>query len=237
MKMKTSGSTRARTTFLAFAAAAFALPVPAQVRETKRLDACERVLREVAGMPESIPRDLLDKAECVAVIPGVKKAALGVGGRFGKGAVVCRTEGGRGPWGPPLMIGIGGASIGFQIGGQSSDFVFLIMNPKGIDHLLKNQFTLGADVSVAAGPKGRSAEAATDVLLNAEILTYSRSKGLFAGVSLEGAVVKQDKGANQAVYGAKVDPGELLLKSGHPVPAAARGLVKALAELSPRGAQ
>jgi lipid-binding SYLF domain-containing protein len=216
--------------------AAAAVPALGQVRETKRLDNCERVLREVMDMPESIPRDLLDKAECVAVIPGVKKAALGVGGRFGKGAVVCRSEGGRGPWGPPVMVGIGGASIGFQIGGQSSDFVFLIMNPKGVDHLLKNQFTLGADVSVAAGPKGRSAEAGTDVLLNAEILTYSRSKGLFAGVSLEGAVVKQDKGANQALYGGRISPRDLLMKPGQRVPAAAKGLVNALKELSPKNA-
>jgi lipid-binding SYLF domain-containing protein len=218
----------------ALAALFAAAPAPAQVKETRRLESCVEVLREVMNVPEDFPRDLLDKAECVAVIPGVKKAALGVGGRFGKGAAVCRTERGFGPWGPPLMISIGGGSIGFQIGGQSADLVFLVVNPKGIDHLLKSQFTLGADAAVAAGPKGRNAEAATDLLMRAEILTYSRSRGLFAGISLEGAVVKQDKSANQALYGERVQPRDLLLKPGQKIPAAGKALVDTLRELSPR---
>jgi len=207
----------------------------AQVRETQRLAACRQVLEDVANMPEGIPRDLLNKAECVAVVPGVKKAALGIGGRFGKGAVTCRKDGGRGPWGPPSMIEVGGASLGLQIGGQSADYVFLIMNQKGIDHLLRSRFTLGADASVAAGPKGRSAEAATDLQLHAEILTYSRTRGLFAGVSLEGAVVKQDRSANMQVYGEAVDARDLLLKPDRRVPPAAREFVDLLRELSPRG--
>lgn len=207
-------------------------PLLAQVKETRRLEACREVLEEVMGIPEGVPRDLLHKAACVAVIPSVKKFALGFGGRFGKGAVVCRT-GGQGPWGPPLMVSIGGGSFGAQIGGQAADFVFLIMNKKGIEHLLKSQFTLGADAAVAAGPKGRTTEAATDIQLRAEILTYSRARGLFAGISLEGAVLKQDKDANDNLYGEKVSPKDLLLNAGLPVPAAARGLVDALRELSP----
>ena len=218
------------TVLFGVAAAAFA-----QVRETRRLAACREVLEQVARMPEGMPRDLLDKAECVAVVPGVKKLALGVGGRYGKGAVTCRKDGGLGPWGPPAMIEIGGPSVGLQIGGQSADYVFLIMNPKGIDHLLRSRFTLGADASVAAGPKGRSAEAATDAHFEAEILTYSRTRGLFAGLSLEGAVVKQDRDANEQLYGAPVDARDLLLKPDRRVPAAARELVDLLRELSPRG--
>jgi lipid-binding SYLF domain-containing protein len=205
----------------------------AQVRETQRLATCRGVLEAIATMPEGIPRDLLDRAQCVAVVPGVKKLALGVGGRYGRGAVTCRKDGGRGPWGPPAMIEMGGPSVGLQIGGQSSDYVFLIMNPKGIDHLLRSKFTLGADASVAAGPKGRSAEAATDLQLHAEILTYSRSQGLFAGVSLEGAVVKQDRNANAQVYGEPVEARDVLLKPARRVPAAARELIDLLRELSP----
>ena len=220
---------------MAALALAVAVAASAQVRETQRLAACRAVLDAIAHMPEGIPRDLLDKAACVAVVPGVKKLALGVGGRYGKGAVTCRKDEGRGPWGAPAMIEMGGPSIGLQIGGQSADYVFLIMNPRGIDHLLRSKFTLGADASVAAGPKGRSAEAATDLQLHAEILTYSRSRGLFAGVSLEGAVVKQDRNANEQVYGEPVEARDLLLRADRRVPAAARELVDALRELSPPG--
>ena len=220
---------------MAALALAVAVAASAQVRETQRLAACRAVLDAIAHMPEGIPRDLLDKAACVAVVPGVKKLALGVGGRYGKGAVTCRKDEGRGPWGAPAMIEMGGPSIGLQIGGQSADYVFLIMNPKGIDHLLRSKFTLGADASVAAGPKGRSAEAATDLQLHAEILTYSRSRGLFAGVSLEGAVVKQDRNANEQVYGERVEARDLLVQAERRVPPAARELVDVLRELSPPG--
>lgn len=184
-------------------------------------------------VPEGIPHDLLQKSYCVVVIPSVKKAALGVGGRFGKGAAVCRTDNGRGAWGAPLMVTLGGGSFGLQIGGQSSDYVFLVMNPKGIDHLLKSKFTLGADCSVAAGPKGRSMEAATDAQMRAEILTYSRSRGIFAGLSLEGAVLKQDEDSNFDVYGGGIVPKELLSNPGFKIPAEARPLVDALRSLSP----
>jgi SH3 domain-containing YSC84-like protein 1 len=211
-----------------------AAPVAAQVRETQRLEACREVLEEVMGVPEGLPLELLHKAECVAVVPSVKKAALGVGGRFGRGAVSCRTGKGEGTWGPPLLITLGGGSFGLQIGGQAADYVFFIMNPRGIDHLLKSKFTLGGDVTVAAGPKGRSAEAATDIQMRAEILTWSRSRGLFAGASLEGSVVKQDKSANRALYGEEVSPRELLLTPRQVIPPAGRKLVELLEQLSPK---
>jgi len=209
-------------------------PVLADLKEAKRLDACRDVIHEVMGVKEQIPRDLLEKAECVAVLPGVKKVAIGVGGRVGYGAVSCRGEGGRGPWGPPLMIGLKGGSVGFQIGGQEADLVLLIMNPKGIDYLLRNNFTLGADASVAAGPVGRTAEAATDAQMRAEILSYSRSRGIFAGLSLEGAVLKPDEKANYGVYGENIDPRDLLIRSKHEAPKAARGFIDELNKLAPR---
>jgi lipid-binding SYLF domain-containing protein len=208
----------------------------AQVKERKRLDACREVLEELLGGEERIPRDLLDKAECVAVIPSAKKFALGVGGRWGKGAVVCRSQGGSGPWGPPLMISVGGGSLGLQIGGQAADYVFLVMNPKGIDYLMRSQFTLGGDAAVAAGPVGRTGSAGTDLRMRAEILSYSRTRGLFAGLSLEGSVVKQDKDGNENVYGERVDPKRLLVEGTYPVPPAARGFVELLATSSPRHA-
>ncbi len=207
------------------------IPALALTKEEKRLYSCQEVLEELLAGKESFPRDLLDKAECVAVIPGVKKLALGIGGRWGKGAVVCRTTD---EWGPPLMISLGGGSFGLQIGGQSADFVFLIMNPKGIDYLLRSKFTLGVDAAVAAGPLGRTAEAGTDLRMKAEILSYSRTRGLFAGVSLEGAVVKQDKNANKKIYGENVDPEELLFRAGYRVPESGRGLVDLLNGVSPR---
>jgi len=217
-----------------------ALLVPAgsstQVKETKRLEACREVLEELLGGEERIPRDLLDKAECVAVVPSAKKFALGFGGRWGKGAVVCRGPGGRASWGPPLMISVGGGSFGLQIGGQAADYVFLVMNPKGIDYLMRSQFTLGGDAAVAAGPVGRTGSAATDLRLRAEILSYSRTRGLFAGLSLEGSVVKQDRDGNENVYGERVDAKRLLLEGTYPVPSAARGLVELLGTSSPRRA-
>ena len=216
--------------------AALLVPAPssAQVKEKKRLEACREVLEELLGGEERIPRDLLDKAECVAVIPSAKKLALGFGGRWGKGAVVCRGQGGSGAWGPPLLISIGGGSLGLQIGGQEADYVFLVMNPKGIDYLMRSQFSLGADAAVAAGPVGRTGSAATDLRLRAEILSYSRTRGLFAGLSLEGSVVKQDQDGNENVYGERIDAKRLLLDGAYPVPAAARGFVDLLATSSPR---
>jgi lipid-binding SYLF domain-containing protein len=194
------------------------------------------VLEELLSGEESIPRDLLDKAECVAVIPSAKKFAIGIGGRYGKGAVACRTA--RGPsWNAPLMISIGGGSFGLQLGGQAADYVFLVMNPKGIDYLLRSQFTLGADAAVAAGPVGRTGSAATDLRMHAEILSYSRTRGLFAGLSLEGASVRQDKDGNENLYGERVDPRRLLRDGAYPAPPQAHGFLSALANASPRSSR
>ncbi len=203
------------------------------MKEARRLEACREVLEELLSGKESIPRDLLDKAECVAVIPSAKKFALGFGGRYGKGAVSCRTHAAS-SWGAPLMISIGGGSFGLQIGGQAADYVFLVMNPKGIDYLLRSQFTLGADAAVAAGPVGRTGSAGTDLRMHAEILSYSRTRGLFAGVSLEGAVVKQDKDGNLNLYGEPVDPKRLLQDGAYAVPPQAHGFLSVLENASPR---
>ncbi len=223
---------------LSLLVAALTLGVPlarAQAKEARRLTACRDVLTELLAGKESIPRDLLDKAQCVAVVPDAKKFALGVGGRFGKGAVLCRQTGGSG-WSSPFMITMGGGSVGWQIGGQEADYVFLIMNRRGAERLLRSQFTLGADAAIAAGPVGRSGSAATDATMRAEILSYSRTRGIFAGLSLEGAVIKQDKDGNENLYGHPVDPKQLLLGAGYPVPVDARGFVDALTTSSPRRA-
>jgi len=204
-------------------------------KEAQRLVACEQVLTEVLGMPESIPRDLLDKAACVIVIPSVKKAAFGFGARWGKGAGLCRKKAPEVGWSAPMMMSIGGGSLGLQIGGQATDYVLLVMNERGMGSLLKSKFTLGADASVAAGPKGRTTSAATDAQMRAEILTYSRSRGVFAGVSIEGAVLKRDDGANKKIYGEPVGAQALLFEGRYAVPAAAKRLVDALGNYSPAG--
>ncbi len=222
---------------LLFLALAGTVLAKAQSREADRLKKSAEVIGEVMGTPEKgIPKDLLNKAVCVGIIPSQKKFALGVGGSYGRGALICR-RGGNGPWGGPSMFTIGGANIGLQIGGQATDFVLLVMNVNGAQKMLKGRTKLGADASVAGGPVGRTAEAATGVLLQTEILTYSRSRGLFAGLSLEGQVVKQDGDGNQRLYGRKLEPKEILFGTGVGVPAAARGLDAALTKYSPRGGE
>jgi len=222
----------AATLAVGFLAARLGADEPEE-KAARRLAACQEVLVEVLGIPESIPRDLLDKAECVIVIPSVKKAAFGVGARWGKGAASCRRSGEHGGWSAPLMMSIGGGSVGFQIGGQAADYVLLVMNPKGMDSLLKSKFTLGADASVAAGPKGRAATAATDAQMRAEILTYSRSRGVFAGVAIDGSVLKRDEDTNEEVYGEKVKPRRVLFEGRYAIPPAAKGFIDALNEYSP----
>lgn len=204
-------------------------------KEADRLQECATVLKEIMATPEQgIPRDLLDRAECVAIIPSVKKLALGFGGRYGKGAVICRKDNLAGAWGAPAMYMIGGGSFGLQLGGSSTDFIFLVMNPGGVEKLLQSKFTLGADASAAAGPKGRTAAAATDIQMRAEILTYSRSRGLFAGVSLEGAVVKQDKNGNREIYGRELSVRDILLRGRVAPPPPAKPLISELNKFSPR---
>ena len=183
---------------------AVVMPVLAGEAEQERLDSSADAMQEILNIPDGLPKELLNKAECVAVMPSVKKFALGIGGSYGKGVLVCRTgKNFTGPWGAPAMYRLEGASIGFQLGGQAADYVLLVMNPKGVESLIKSKVKLGADAAVAAGPKGRNAMAATDAFMGAEILSYSRSKGLFAGVSLEGSTLRQDNGANEKLYGQK----------------------------------
>jgi SH3 domain-containing YSC84-like protein 1 len=195
-----------------------AAPAPlADSAEQERLENSAQVLEEILNIPDALPKELLNKAECVAVMPSVKKLAFGVGGSYGRGALICRTgKQFTGPWGAPAMYRLEGGSIGFQLGGQATDFLLLIMNPRGADSLLKSKVKLGADAAVAAGPKGRAAMAATDAYMHAEILTYSRSRGLFAGVSLEGSTLRQDNGANEKVYGQKISAREIVMSGNRP---------------------
>src|SRR3974390_63329 len=173
--------------------------------EEERVKDAGVVLKEILNIPDNIPQDLLDKAECVVVLPSVKKGAFGIGGSYGRGVMICRSgEHYTGKWGAPALYALEGVSIGFQLGGQATDFVLLIMNPKGAKSLLSSKVKLGADASAAAGPKGRTAEGATDIVMNAEILSYSRNKGLFAGVSLEGSTLRSDGSANEKMYGRNI---------------------------------
>jgi len=223
-------------TFLCMSLSAAAMAAE-ESHEAERLQKAAEVVNEVMGTPEKgIPRDLLKKAVCVGVIPSEKKVALGFGGSFGRGALVCR-QGGTAAWGAPSMFTVGGANFGFQLGGQATDFVLVVMNAKGARKLLQSKATLGADASVAGGPVGRTAEGATDVQMQAEILTYSRSRGLFAGLSLEGQIVKPDNATNERLYGRKVDAKDILFKNTVPPPAAARPLDAALTKYSPHGGE
>src|SRR5438105_6613236 len=204
-------------------------------REEDRVKDAGEVLKEVLNIPDNIPQDLLDKAECVIVLPSVKKGALGIGGSYGRGVMVCRGgEHYKGRWGAPALYALEGISIGFQLGGQATDFVLLVMNPKGAESLLHSKVKLGADASAAAGPKGRTAEGATDIVMNAEILSYSRNKGLFAGVSLEGSTLRSDGSANEKLYGKKLSAKGIIREGRVGVPACARELVSRLDAKSPR---
>ena len=202
--------------------------------EEDRVKDAGEVLKEILNIPDDIPQDLLDKAECVVVLPSVKKGAFGIGGSYGRGVMICR--GGqhyKGKWGAPALYALEGVSIGFQLGGQATDFVLLVMNPKGAESLLYSKVKLGADASAAAGPKGRTAEGATDIVMQAEILSYSRNKGLFAGVSLEGSTLRSDGSANEKLYKKKLTAKEIIRGGKVGVPACASELVATLDRMSP----
>jgi len=222
---------------LVVAAALVALPASAQNKgkDQERLENCGRVLKEILDVPDDVPHDLLDKAECVIVIPSVVKLAFGFSGSWGKGAMTCRTgEHYTGPWSAPAMMRLEGGGFGLQLGGQATDFVLLVMNPRGAQSILSSKVKLGADAAAAAGPKGRDATAATDAAMRAEVLTYSRSRGLFAGVSLEGSTLRQDSGSNQKVYGRRVEARDIIRKGAVPVPASGEQLVALLNKKSPK---
>jgi SH3 domain-containing YSC84-like protein 1 len=204
-------------------------------KEVERVKDAGEVLKEILDIPDDIPQDLLDKAECLVILPSVKKGAFGVGGSYGRGVMICRGgEHYTGSWGPPALYALEGLSIGFQLGGQATDFVLLVMNTKGARSLLSSKVKLGADASAAAGPKGRTAEGATDVVMNAEILSYSRNKGLFAGVSLEGSTLRSDGSANQKLYGKELSAKEIIRDGKVGVPACAKDLVSLLNKKSPK---
>jgi lipid-binding SYLF domain-containing protein len=204
-------------------------------KEDDRLRQSATVMKEILGMPDSIPRDLLDRAECVVAFPSVKKFAIGVGGSYGRGVITCRTgDAFDGPWSAPAMFALEGASIGLQLGGQATDFVLLVMNDRGATSVLTSKVKLGADASAAAGPKGRTAGASTDIVMQAEILTYSRSRGLFAGMSLEGSTLRSDGDANEVVYRKRLTAREIVKDPKVQVPQSAVPLVELLNTRSPR---
>jgi lipid-binding SYLF domain-containing protein len=212
----------------------FAATTLGQEKEAQRLKECGTVMSEILNIPDGIPQDLLDKAECVVVFPSVKKVAIGIGGSYGRGALICRGgENYMGHWGTPAMYALEGGNIGFQLGGQATDFVLLIMNPKGAKSILGSKVKLGGDAAAAAGPKGRTVSAATDVVMKAEILSYSRSRGLFAGVSLEGSTLRSDGGANKNLYGKELSAAEIVLKGAVKAPASAESLSSILNKKSP----
>jgi len=204
-------------------------------KEGERLENCGIVVKEIMDIPDNIPQDLIDKAECIIVYPSVLKAAFVIGGSFGRGAMTCRTgEHFTGPWSAPTMMALEGGSFGLQIGGQATDFVLLVMNTRGARAILSSKVKLGADASAAAGPKGRNAEAATDVTMRAEVLTYSRARGLFAGISLAGSTVRPDNGANEKLYGRKLEGKDIIFKGVVAVPPAGQKLVAYLNQKSPK---
>jgi SH3 domain-containing YSC84-like protein 1 len=209
-------------------------PVFAANKEQKRLENAGVVMQEIMNTPENIPQQIIEKAECVIVFPSVLKAAFVVGASYGRGAMVCRTgKEFRGPWGAPAMFALEGGSVGFQIGGQATDLVLLIMNDRGASSILASKVKLGGDASIAAGPVGRDAAANTDAYLRAEVLSYSRTRGLFAGVSLEGSTLRPDDNATEDVYGRKLTAKEIVLDGEAQVPPSGRHLVAVLEKHSP----
>ena len=227
-----------RKLFLTLLLLVISAPLLAQRREQERLQESATVVKEILGMPDGIPKELLNKAECVVIFPSVKKFAIGIGGSYGRGAITCRAgQDFNGPWSAPAMFALEGGNIGFQLGGQATDFVLLVMNEKGANSVMTSKVKLGVDAAAAAGPKGRNAAAATDVVMNAEILSYSRSKGLFAGISLEGSTLRSDGGANKNLYGKDLSAKEIVREGKVQAPAAASPLLKLLNTKSPTHAR
>jgi SH3 domain-containing YSC84-like protein 1 len=213
----------------------FVLAADKDEKEADRVKDAGQVLKEIINIPDDIPKDLFDKAECVIVLPSVKKGAIGIGGSYGRGVMTCRSgQHYTGPWTAPAMYALEGFNIGFQLGGQATDFVILVMNPRGAESLMGSKVKLGADASAAAGPKGRSAEGSTDVVMRAEMLSYSRSRGLFAGVSLEGSTLRPDNRANRKLYGHDVNVKDILRNRKVSAPAAAHDLLAELNKYSPK---
>ncbi len=220
---------------LAFTSLSFAKEPDKAKEAQERLRNADSVMTEILKVPDNIPQDLLDKARCVIVMPSVLKAAFVVGGSYGRGTMVCRTgKNFSGPWGAPAMYALEGGSVGFQIGGEATDFVFLVMNDRGVDSLLRSKVKLGADASITAGPVGRTAAADTDAYLRSEILSYSRARGVFAGISLEGSTLRPDNDTNRNVYGHPVTATQIIKESEVQAPTVASDLIAQLQKASPR---
>lgn len=223
------------SSLMALALVALPLLAAGDKKETERLENCGMIVKEVMDIPDNIPEDLINKAECIIVYPSVLKAAFIVGGSYGRGAMTCRSgEHFTGPWSAPTMMALEGGSVGLQLGGQATDFVLLVMNPRGARSILSSKVKLGADASAAAGPKGRTANASTDVTMRAEVLSYSRNRGLFAGLSLEGSTVRPDNDGNERVYGKKVEAESIVFKGAVAVPPAAQKMIAYLNQKSPK---
>jgi len=213
---------------------ALVLPAFAQEKEQDRVEYAGKVLKEILDAPDSIPQSVLDKTRCVVILPSVLKFAIGIGGSYGRGAMTCRGgDNFNGPWGAPTMAALEGGSVGLQLGGNATDFVLLLMSDSSARGILNSKVKLGADASAAAGPVGRAASAESDVTLRAEILSYSRSRGLFAGVSLEGSTLRPDNKANKDLYGKEVEAKDIVFKNAVPVPDSAKGLLATLQKASP----
>ena len=223
------------SSLMALALLALPLSAAGDRKETDRLENCGMVIKEVMDIPDNIPEDLIDKADCIIVFPSVLKAAFVIGGSYGRGAMTCRSgEHFTGPWSAPTMMALEGGSFGLQLGGQATDFVLLVMNPRGAHSILSSKVKLGGDASVAAGPLGRTANASTDVTMRAEVLSYSRNRGLFAGLSLEGSTVRPDNDGNQRIYGKKVEAESIVFKGAVAVPSAAQKMIAYLNQKSPK---
>ena len=211
-----------------------AAPVLAQKKEQDRVANAGNVMKEILNIPDDIPQSVIDKADCVVVLPSVIKFAFGFGGSYGRGVMTCRGgEDFKGPWGAPTMMALEGGSFGLQIGGQATDFVLLLMSPRSARSILDSKVKLGADISAAAGPVGRNASAETDVTLRAEILSYSRSRGLFAGISLSGSTLRPDNGANKKLYGRNVSAHDIVFNNEATALASANLLLSELNKKSP----
>jgi lipid-binding SYLF domain-containing protein len=214
--------------------AALALPAYGQKKEEERVENAGKVMQEILNAPDSIPQSVLDKADCVVVLPSVVKFAIGIGGSYGRGVMTCR--GGKdfqGKWGTPTMMALEGGSAGLQLGGQATDFVLLLMNSRSANAILTSKVKLGGDASAAAGPVGRTASADTDVTMRAEVLSYSRARGLFAGISLEGSTLRPDNDANTNLYGKKLEAKDIVFKGDVPAPPSAKTLIATLDKASP----
>ena len=206
-----------------------------KIKDEDRLSKSGTVLKEILGIPDNVPQDLLSKADCVVVFPSVVKAAFIIGGSYGRGAMTCRTgKDFEGPWGAPTMMALEGGSIGFQLGGQATDFLLLVMNDRGANAILSSKVKLGGDASAAVGPVGRNASAETDATLRAEILSYSRARGLFAGVSLAGSTIRPDNNANEKIYGSKLPAKQIVLSGVTTVPPSGQELISTLNARTPK---